>query len=165
MTAYAASALFKPGTAYSGPCVCLKANTYPIRIARVETSSSAGPLFFIMYHQASIGGISGTTFTPVALRGGAPATTATAWSNITAGPTGTQSFITIESVASVSLSGTTTISIPGSSSYNFPFDYIIKPGDGFLCLANAGFTSSPASPYTPASIGVYYEELRLSWSF
>lgn len=154
MTAYAACGTFGPST--GGVAIGVLAGTYPCRIARVELWANFERSQTVTnYSGASFSG--GTTVTPLAMRGGAPATTATV--KISASMSGTATTITAVSAGSFGNTGTTTYGIPGASNYSFPFDYIVPPGSA-IYMGNNVVDTQWSSILT-----IYYEELRLSWSF
>lgn len=158
MTAYTATFTNWPAVS-AGISLGVIAGTYPCRIARIEITCGFGAFYEVLnYSGAAFSG--GTTVTPLPLRGGAPATTATAKSSMTM--TGTATLITAPHVGTTQVSGTTTTGVPETLAYDFPFDYIIPTGSG-IYVTNLPFNSS-TSP-TINSLAIYYEELRLSWSF
>lgn len=126
--------------------------TYPVRLAKVDgafvqasgiTELFAGSKFLT----STLTG--GTAVTPVALRDGAPAPTATVKSAATASGTQRQLF---SQITGGSTSGVAT-------TYQFPFDCIIAPGNVFQ-LSIAAFSGS----INNGTLLIHFEELRLNWS-
>lgn len=137
MTAYVATATNAGGAFSQMGVKC--GTTYQMRIAKIEiASSTAGTWVISKYTGISFSG--GTAITPLAMREGAPATTATSKQGATV--SGTQALLTSQSIAATS-----------SASYQFPFDMIISPGNG-LWINGVNFVS----------VSVYFEDLRLAWS-
>lgn len=163
MTAYTALGSFANGG--TNQFFGIKPVTYPVRIARIDMAAN-GAVQFVFYHYKTSNLTGGTTVTPLPLRGGAPASTVTCKTLMTTSNfTGTGTIIVTQIVGSYhqttdSLGAITTTPDPGSSNYSFPFDYIVAVGDSFVCQVVTNAT-------TPTSGGasVYFEELRLSWSF
>lgn len=141
MTAYAACGA-------GGKLTVVPSSTYQVRIAKVEATgfvANTGTIGYQLYVYPSNTPTGGTTNTPLAMRSGAPATTAT----VKNAPTisGTNYLVHTESVSSpVSGDG-----VYLNANYQFPFDLILSAGSTFV--ADFGGTGV-----------VYYEELRLAWS-
>lgn len=160
MTAYVVEASWAaPGSGSSGTAfTVVPGPTFPVRIARFEVWAN-GQLTAAPSHVTSAHVTGGTAVTPMALRGGAPASTA----SVTTGATvsGTQHIMSILSAGSTQFTiiGTshTNTYTPGTSNYTWPFDYILIPGEAFtVSLSAFNFLSIYAT--------IYYEELRLQWS-
>lgn len=140
------------------PSIGVLAVTYPIRVSRVEfygglAGSSPSPPTTVVTFVNNISGAGfsgGTSITPLPMRGGAPPSTATSKYGYTS--SGTKVFL-----APISAGGGAG---PTSSNYSFPFDYIVPPGSA-VDVSQAG---SLTSSYT-WMVAIYYEELRLAWSF
>lgn len=151
MTGYFAETSFSTsGSGTNGLLVV--ATSFPIRIANIDGiyrggGSSGGIYFFVHYVQnASPSG--GSSVVPLPLREGGPASTA----NVTARPTstgGTSNLMNLQSIKSFG----------DVASYKFPLDLIIAPGGGLYA-----YTSDVSNPHTSTCL-VYFEELRLSWSY
>lgn len=156
MTTYVAARNF----AQTGvPSLGVLAGTYPVRIAQIEFygvyaaggTSPATSVATSVYNCTGASFSGGTTITPVPMRGGAPASTATAKYSYSS-MSGTKSFLTIITAGGAGSATTST--------YTFPFDYIIPPGNAIDVSAQGTLSSQYAW-----AVAVYYEELRLAWSF
>lgn len=159
MTAYVASWYYShSGSSFQSALGMIVTGAFPARIVRVEFYASNGPseLDIGHYAGASFSG-SGTTFSPLALRPGAPASTVTVKGNTLM--SGTQTTLIATTAANTTSTGTSSIAVPGSTSYDFPFDYILKVGNG-IWLNNA-FT--PPNSYV--LITLYWDEIRLLTAF
>ena len=154
MTTYIAANKF--GTSGS-PTLGVAAGTYPVRIVRIEFFGAQGippnstPAYAYVYNYTGASFSGGTTITPVPMRGGAPPSTATAKYGYTS-LSGTKSFLTIISTGGGSGASTT--------SYTFPFDYILPPGSALSTDGQITLNTSVAW-----AVAIYYEELRLASSF
>lgn len=149
MTAYAASVQFSLTSVSSWVSVS-PGSTYQIRVARVEVSGSgSGNISFnVAVYSSALAG--GTTLTPLTMRAGAPATSATVKTNATLA--GAAIVLHSEGIATVS--GADPVSM--NSSYSPPFDLIMASGSTIVVNAYAASGSLTCI--------IYYEELRLQWS-
>jgi hypothetical protein len=154
MTTYAASRNFG---GVGVPSIGVLAGTYPIRIARVEfwgyaqNSTGAVAVNTQVNNVAGASFTGGTAITSLPMRGGAPPSTATVKYGYS-GMGGTRTYLTILTAGG---------SAGGSlSSYTFPFDYIVPPG-GAIDVASSGTLTNQFA----WCVIIYYEELRLAWSF
>lgn len=142
MTAYAAVC------SAGGKLTIVPSSTYQVRIAKVEATGLAvngGSVGYSVYVHPSNTPTGGTTNTPLAMRSGAPATTATVKNAPTI--TGTNYLLHTETATSP-VSGDL---VYLNANYQFPFDLILSAGSTFV--ADFGGTGV-----------IYYEELRLAWS-
>jgi hypothetical protein len=169
MTAYAALGAFSSGAA--GYLIGVKPVTYPVRIAKLDLTS-LGIVTPSIYHYKTSSLSSGATVTPLPLRGGAPASTVICKSALTpANISGTPTLIALLSAGGVHSIGVDAggaqelVADWGSGSYTFPFDYIVAVGDAFVCAVSTSAGSGSSSPATAGYLTIYFEELRLSWSF
>lgn len=115
--------------------VGVKAGTYPIRIATIAAPTSGAGGYFI-YLVSSITLSGGTSVTPVPLRAGAPASTATC------------------QVGAATVSGSSlSLDVATSAAWTPAFDLIVAPGAGIKVTVGAS-----------AYVIFYFEEIRqLSW--
>lgn len=159
MTAYSSGFYWvQTGTAATSYVnMLVTAGTYPCRIRQIEYFGGSNSQFQIInYVSPSYTG--GTAITPLPMRGGAPASTATAKVNVRSIPTGTASPLNVQVVGAPGAAGTT---VPGSTNYSFPFDYILPPGSAVFAQVLPGLVTN----FWNYCINIYYEELRLSFSF
>lgn len=167
MTAYTA---YGSASSAGAPVFALKPVTYPIRIARIDMAAN-GWVTFVFYHKPAATISGGTTVTPLPLRGGAPASTITCRSGLAATTisTGTTTITSMvvgsESTMDNGAGGVNWIAQPGSQQYSLPFDYIVAIGDVFIVYIATAAANGSFTPATSGSAAVYFEELRLSWSF
>jgi len=151
MTAYALSNFFGQTNVTNPTTMALKAGTYSLKIAQVEAAPCTSTLLpFAIYHYTGATLSGGTTITPAPLRDGAPAASASAKINPTI--TGTSSLLHAEFQNSTAL-----------LSYKFPFVVIIAPGNAILLSTTQTTTGSGA--YNILAANIYFEELRLAWSY
>jgi hypothetical protein len=150
MTAYSICTIVNSD---SGESVAIQANAYELKIARVEaynnlipTNSTFLTAAVSRYSGSTVSG--GSVFTPTALRGGAPAASA----SCRFGP--------------VSVSGTsaliakTTVAAAQTGVVAPPFDLTIPVGS-----ALAVKTTNNATGTFNALVTIYFEELRLAWHY
>lgn len=157
MTAFAASVYASNSSSpFSSTMGLVVSGVYPARIANIYYYASGGPseLDVLHYYSPSVSG--GTVVTPVSLRGQGVPSTVSVKANSTF--SGTNSYITFFTAASVTVASTTLINIPGSNTYTFPLDYIVGPGAGLLLSA----PDTGGGNFTIMTL--YWEELRQNWS-
>jgi hypothetical protein len=151
MTAYVVGQTFT-----NGQGIVLTANQFEVRVGRIELFATSETFYTITGYSGA--GSGGSVLTPLPLRGGAPACTAFTRTGFQAA--GTESFFTEISVGTHERNPDNSISgVPASSSYDFPFDYILRPGSSVaieILLSESG---------EKQVITVYFEELRLSWHY
>lgn len=128
-------------------------SSFKVRIARIEAvgAAAAGGSNIVSYSAIlypSSTPTGGTTLTPIAMRNGSPAATATVKSGATVSGTN----VLIHSEFNESIGTGTAVSM--NSQYTFPFDLILASGSTLLLAPNAA-----------VSVIVYFEELRDTWSF
>lgn len=158
MTAYAAVYLGGGTATTLANGIGILANTYQIKINRVEMfgpGSTAADMNLYRYAGASISGPA--TITPVPMRQGGPATTVTAKAGNYSSVSGSATPVTLSGTGSALHTERIASGAATSGNYAFPYDLIISPGSGFLVsLANNQYVTT---------LAVYYEELRLAYSF
>lgn len=158
MTAYAASFTTSVSPA-SGILTITPGATYQVRVARIEVSApgvtiAGAPTVIAMKVYPSSTPTGGTTLTPLPMRGGAPASTATVKSG--ASISGTNVVLHQEGATD---SGGVGSSRDINTTYSSPFDLILSSGSAL----SLSFDSPYGSGWTWTLV-VYFEELRLAWS-
>lgn len=140
--------------------VAIRAVTWPVRFTKADYSSinTNRTLAYIRRHEGStISG--GTALTPTPLQQGAPAATATARSG-SISASGTQRNVALALVSGAgdnALSdGTVQQLSNGAASFQPAIDLIIAPGDVFFLTLDANGW---------CNVTIYFEELRLNWSY
>lgn len=177
MTAYSTSAT----VAFSGPGL----STTPQIWCTVAPGSFETKIILIEYGMFSIGddytggnaivgwtprfyrysgGVasSGTSVTPLPLRQGSAAASATSRVGSSVSITGTQALIAYPSGQGSGSGGSTNLN------YQFPFDLTVTPGSVFaLSTGTITLDGVPSANNISGSIrlNVYFEELRLSWPY
>lgn len=143
---------------YSNSDAGIKAVAYEVRISQVVVYSDSPFGYFIRICRYDSGTLSGTSVTPIPLRQGAPAASATAVSGVTV--SGTQRTIQLffigpgETLATPSSSA---VYHGASAQFQPPLAVTISPGSVFV-------VNGQPSDGTMATT-IYFEELRLAGSY